>query len=254
MYTDQAFNKKQFDHSHIVVDEKLQGAKLASFPRRALAYGIDWFIVILCTRYFVLILPLLMLALLAKKKFRSTLIKSRRILKKNLKMADQKLETIAIEEKVRTQFRRHMTIYLYVIIYAPVVIASFMLITFIVNFISDGTYEGAKASIVDSLVWFTQPITDMNDAVALMVRFFGGFMYFTFFTWKWQGYTPGKKFLQIRVVKLNGSELSLWGSLERVMGYTASTSLLGLGFFQYFWDRNRQTTHDKITETIVIDN
>ena len=61
---------------------------------------------------------------------------------------------------------------------------------------------------------------------------------------------PGKT----EVVRLNGQTFTFWGSLERSTGYTASAALLGLGFFQYFWERNCQTTHDKITETIVIEN
>ncbi len=28
---------------------------------------------------------------------------------------------------------------------------------------------------------------------------------------------------------------------------------LGLGFVQYFFDRNRRTVHDRIAETIVVD-
>lgn len=253
MGSEQLHKKQQFDLSHLVVDEKLQGSRLASFPRRAIAYGLDWLIIILCSEYFVLLIPVLFVFLFFKKRFRTTLVRNRRLLRKNIAIADQKLEEIAIEEKVRNQFRRHMTVYLYVIIYAPVVVAAIILFTFVLSFISEDTYQIAKASLVDNLSWLARPLSDMNDALGLVVSFFGAFVYFTFFTWRWQGQTPAKRFLRIRVVKLNGKEISLWGSLERVMGYTASGSLLGLGFFQYFWDRNRQTTHDKITETIVVE-
>jgi len=80
----------------------------------------------------------------------------------------------------------------------------------------------------------------------------GGLFYFALFTWKWAGQTPGKRLMKIKVVKLNDKPITLWNSFERVSGYAASASLLLLGFFQYFWDKNHQTTHDKIYMTIVI--
>lgn len=253
MNAEQIKPNKQFDLSHITIDEKLQGCKLASFPRRAIAYGLDWLIILACTEYFVLLFPLLFAFLFFKKKLRTTLVKNRRLLRMNINYADKKLEAINIEPRLRTQFRRHMTVYLYAIIYVPVIIAVVALLMFILNFVSEEIYGATKASFVESMSWFVRPLSDLNDAMGLVVSFFGAFVYFTFFTWRWQGQTPAKRFLKIKIVKLNGKELSLWGSLERVMGYTASASLLGLGFFQYFWDRNCQTTHDKITETIVIE-
>lgn len=253
MNAEQLKSGYQFDLSHVVVDQKLQGSKLASFPRRAIAYGLDWMIILLCTEYFVLLFPLLFVFLFFKKKLRTALVKNRRLLRKNINYADKKLEAIDIEPRLRAQFRRHMTIYLYAIIYVPVLVAAIALLMFVLNFVSEEVYGTAKASFIDGLSWFVRPLSDLNEAMGLVVSFFGAFVYFTFFTWRWQGQTPAKRFLKIKVVKLNGKEISLWGSLERMMGYTASASLVGLGFFQYFWDRNRQTTHDKITETIVVD-
>lgn len=58
--------------------------------------------------------------------------------------------------------------------------------------------------------------------------------------------------MKIKVVKLNGTPITLWNSFERFSGYSSSASLLLLGFLQYYWDANHQTTHDKITETIVV--
>lgn len=49
--------RKQFDFTHLRVDEKLQGAKLASFTRRLLAYSLDWIIIVICTQFLFLIIP-----------------------------------------------------------------------------------------------------------------------------------------------------------------------------------------------------
>ena len=47
--------------------------------------------------------------------------------------------------------------------------------------------------------------------------------------------------------------MGLWQSLERALGYGASFLEGGFGFLQYFIHRNRQTVHDRIAETIVVD-
>jgi hypothetical protein len=56
----------------------------------------------------------------------------------------------------------------------------------------------------------------------------------------------------IKAVKLNGTPITLWNSFERFSGYSSSASSFFLGFFQFYWDSNHQTTHDKISETIVV--
>lgn len=77
--------------------------------------------------------------------------------------------------------------------------------------------------------------------------------YFTALTTWLGGQTPGKKLLGIRVIKLDGSRLSLWESFERYGGYGAGLATGLLGFLQIFWDANRQAIQDKISETLVID-
>ena len=245
--------RRKFDFSHLQVDEKLKDRQLASFPRRTMAFALDWLIILLCTEFFSLLIPLGLVFLLIKRRLNTTLVKSRRILKKNVSQADRKLEDLEIDQRLRQQFRRYMTIYLYVIIYLPLLVAAFALLAFVTSISSAETYDAAKASLSGSFSGLFRPISDLNDAMGLLVSFFGAFVYFTLFTWQWEGSTPGKRLSGIRVVRLNGQPISFKGSLERATGYTASASLLCFGFFQYFWDRNCQTTHDKITETIVIE-
>jgi uncharacterized RDD family membrane protein YckC len=76
--------------------------------------------------------------------------------------------------------------------------------------------------------------------------------YFGLCTWLGHGATPGKKLMGIRVVSLVHSHLSLWHSVERTLGYAASSLEAGFGFAQYFTHPNRQTVHDRIAETIVV--
>lgn len=67
------------------------------------------------------------------------------------------------------------------------------------------------------------------------------------------GQTIGKKIMKIRVLSLTQTEIGWWQSIERALGYGASLLEGGFGFLQYFLNRNRQTVHDRIAETIVID-
>lgn len=77
-------------------------------------------------------------------------------------------------------------------------------------------------------------------------------LYFTAMVGLWQGRTPGKKALGIRVVRLNAKPITWWVAFERAGGYWAGLATGLLGFFQILWDRNRQGIHDKITETAVV--
>ncbi len=77
-------------------------------------------------------------------------------------------------------------------------------------------------------------------------------LYFGLATFFGKGATFGKRIVGIRVVSLVHSHLSLWHSVERALGYAASSIEAGFGFLQYFTHPNRQTVHDRIAETIVI--
>lgn len=78
-------------------------------------------------------------------------------------------------------------------------------------------------------------------------------LYFSAFTARWNGKTPGKRLMNIRVLQLDGTPLSMWDSFGRFGGYAAGTATGLLGFLQVYWDPNRQAIQDKISATVVID-
>jgi len=92
-------------------------------------------------------------------------------------------------------------------------------------------------------VWYVQLIVD----VAVPIAFFGTLMYF------WNGYTVGKRIMKIRVVSLKSENITFWQSFDRAFGYTLSTFDLFFGFLRYFANPARQARHDKIVDTIVVD-
>jgi uncharacterized RDD family membrane protein YckC len=77
-------------------------------------------------------------------------------------------------------------------------------------------------------------------------------VYFTLWTFYTNGRSVGKMLMHIRVVSLVHEKMSFWHSLERSLGYGASSLEFGFGFLQYFTHPNRKTVHDRIAETIVI--
>jgi uncharacterized RDD family membrane protein YckC len=93
------------------------------------------------------------------------------------------------------------------------------------------------------LVW------DFHEAgnVIVMVLYWGLTVYFG------NGRTPGKWVARTRIVSLTGPRMGLWQSIERGLGYGASVLEGGLGFLQFFWDRNRMCAQDRLAETIVVD-
>jgi uncharacterized RDD family membrane protein YckC len=90
---------------------------------------------------------------------------------------------------------------------------------------------------------------DFHEAgnIVVMVLYWGLANYFG------NGQTLGKWVARIRVVSLTGDRMGLWQSIERALGYGAAVLELGLGFVQFFWDRNRMCAQDRLAETIVID-
>ncbi len=77
-------------------------------------------------------------------------------------------------------------------------------------------------------------------------------LYFGLIVWRSNGFTPGKKLFGIRILSLTHPRITLWQSIERALGYGASMLEGGLGFLQYFTARNRCCVHDRIAETIVV--
>lgn len=78
-------------------------------------------------------------------------------------------------------------------------------------------------------------------------------LYFSLSHYYWKGRTLGKRILHLRVLSLKHDHLHFWHCVERALGYGASALEAGLGFFQVIWKSDRRATHDRIAETIVID-
>ena len=78
-------------------------------------------------------------------------------------------------------------------------------------------------------------------------------LYWAVATYVGNGQTPGKWVARTRAVSLTGERVGAWQAVERVLGYGAALLEGGLGFAQFFWDRNRMCAQDRLAETIVVD-
>lgn len=224
--------KKYFDVKHIRVDSRLQSAVLASFGRRTAAYAIDWAIIFACTQYLWLSVLVLCVFLFVNKRYRLNLSRGSAFIRYSLRKMDIELEKYQVEQTLRTRLTRHLTWYIYIIIYAPIVLSVVVLTGIVMGMLSPNEYGAISEKYVQGASLF-HPFKDIYNGFTFLGGFLGGMFYFSMFTWKWQGQTPGKRMARIKVVKLNGEPITLWDSFERFSGYSSSASLLLLGFFSF---------------------
>ena len=77
-------------------------------------------------------------------------------------------------------------------------------------------------------------------------------LYFSFFLWRGNGQTPGKRWMKVRVVSLVHTRISFWHAVERALGYGAAALEAGFGFVQFFIHPYRRCAQDRLAETIVV--
>ncbi|MEO6797695.1 MAG: RDD family protein [Candidatus Dormibacter sp.] len=82
-----------------------------------------------------------------------------------------------------------------------------------------------------------------------------GILYYTYF-WSsnspWPGQTIGSRLLHIRVIRTDGSDLSITQALVRYVGFVISALCLLIGLIWAAFDANKQGWHDKIAGTYVV--
>lgn len=99
---------------------------------------------------------------------------------------------------------------------------------------------------------------DLMDLIEDILKQYGisfawAAFYFSVLVGFFSGQTPGKKLLNIKIIKQDGTDLTLWEAFGRYGGYGAGFATGLLGFLQVYWDPNRQAIQDKIAGTLVID-
>lgn len=77
-------------------------------------------------------------------------------------------------------------------------------------------------------------------------------VYNWFFWTRWDGQTPGKRMMGLRVIKADGSELSDVDAVIRAVGYYVSGFCMALGYIWALFDDKKRAWHDYFAGTLVV--
>ncbi len=102
--------------------------------------------------------------------------------------------------------------------------------------------------------WMTKLTSNAVTTLLILLIFGFQWVYFNFFEWLWNGQTPGKRLLHLRVIKADGSPVSgidvLLRNLARPIDTMGPMGLLGL--LMIFVSRKAQRLGDLMAQTLVI--
>ena len=70
--------------------------------------------------------------------------------------------------------------------------------------------------------------------------------------WTWLGQTPGKMALGVRIVKMDGTPISLGVAILRYIGYIVSAVVVYIGYLMIAFHGQKRGLHDLIAGTVVI--
>ena len=108
-------------------------------------------------------------------------------------------------------------------------------------------------SLVPPDVAFDSRAANRLGTILWLVTGFSVALYYGLSLSRLNGQTPGKLLMGLRVVKQDGSDLSITDGIRRcVFGYFISALPLGLGFFWVFYNADQHTWHDMLTQTRVV--
>ncbi len=112
--------------------------------------------------------------------------------------------------------------------------------------------DGIILNIIVGLIRIPFSSQSSNLGLTFIITIILGCSYYTFFWVKQNGQTLGGKVLGVRIIKENGSSMTIGASSLRYIGFWVSSLILGLGYFWVIWDAKKQGWHDKIAGTVVI--
>ena len=127
-------------------------------------------------------------------------------------------------------------------------------------FIIDGLCLGAASALIAPLHWFGLGGSNIFDdvvwsaplgAIMNLASFVIQGAYFAFF-WQWRGQTLGMMVANVKVIRTDGSDLTLGYAIVRYLGYVLSAIPFCLGFIWIAFDKRKQAWHDKMADTYVV--
>jgi uncharacterized RDD family membrane protein YckC len=115
-------------------------------------------------------------------------------------------------------------------------------------------WKRAAAFFIDAIViWVIMAILFVVAFFPQILAFIlGGFYHVVFETSPLRA-TPGKALMKIAVLKVDGRQLTIKESIIRYALSWVSGMFLGLGYFISLFNDKRQTFHDMVVETVVVE-
>jgi uncharacterized RDD family membrane protein YckC len=102
--------------------------------------------------------------------------------------------------------------------------------------------------------WLTKTSSSVIKIVLILLIFGFQWCYFNLFEWLWNGQTPGKRMMHLRVIKVDGSPVSgidvLLRNISRPVDTLGPMGLIGL--LMIFVNRKAQRLGDLMARTLVI--
>jgi uncharacterized RDD family membrane protein YckC len=123
-----------------------------------------------------------------------------------------------------------------------------------------GFWKRVGASLLDAII-FALPLGIIsglmfgfdNNGGSNLFTFIAGFLYKTLMESSSNQGTLGKMIMGIKVTDLNGDRISFGRAAGRYFASMVSALTLGIGFMMAGWTSKKQTLHDMISSTLVVD-
>jgi uncharacterized RDD family membrane protein YckC len=118
--------------------------------------------------------------------------------------------------------------------------------------LASGIYTSIQTPRADPEVPLLNVLLSLGISVYMLILTLGNFLYFGYF-WSRREQSIGMGIMNIRVVKTDRQSLSfLIAGLRGSLGYYLSGLVFGLGYLWFFVDKQEQTWHDRIFNTVVL--
>jgi uncharacterized RDD family membrane protein YckC len=122
-----------------------------------------------------------------------------------------------------------------------------------------GFWKRVGASLLDGVIIglpsgiFLYILFGDNEAATNLVSFIVGILYKTLMESSAKQATVGKMIVGIKVTDLNGQRISFGRAIGRYFASILSSLTLGIGYLLAGWTEKKQTLHDMVAGTLVVD-
>ena len=120
----------------------------------------------------------------------------------------------------------------------------------VVAYIIDAIIVGVVMGVISGVLSAAMGADGAAGLVSLIsiIISVGYYVYF----WTTSGQTVGQKVMSLRVIRTDGSPLTVTNAILRLVGLWISTVALFIGLIWVAFDANKQGWHDKIAGTYVV--